>query len=60
MYLGIGFAFSLAIAFASPYLWVSSENPSFFSSLTTTAAFAVLCGIGLVIDRRRKKKHSNS
>lgn len=58
MYLGFGFVLSLAIAFASPYFWGSSENPLLFSALTTAGAFVVLCGMGFTIDRRRKRKHS--
>ena len=57
MYLGIGFALSLAVAFASPYFWAASDNPALFSALTTAIAFVILCGLGFTIDRRRKKKH---
>lgn len=60
MFLGIGFVLSLAIAFGSPYLWDSSENPALLAALTTAVAFLVLCGGGLLLDRRRKKKHSIS
>ncbi|SCB95140.1 hypothetical protein GA0061084_0895 [Arthrobacter sp. NIO-1057] len=60
MYLVIGLVLALTIAFGSPYLWDSSENPSLLASLTTAVAFVVLCGGGLLLDRRRKKKHSTS
>lgn len=56
MYLGIGFVLSLAIAFDSPYFWDSTANPALYSSLTTSTAFAVLCGSGIVVDRYRKTK----
>lgn len=60
MYLGIGFALSLVIAFVSPYLWDSSEDPSLLAALTSTVAFVVLCGGGLLLDRRRKRKRATS
>ncbi len=51
---------SLALSFASPYFWETSDNPTLFSALTTTAAFPTLCGLGFAIDRYRKKEHSNA
>ncbi len=59
MFVGIGSVLSIAIAFASPYFWDSSENPSLFSALTTLFAFLVFCGGGSLLDRRRKKQQPN-
>ncbi|WP_159609871.1 hypothetical protein [Glutamicibacter sp. JC586] len=60
LFLGIGIAMSIAVAFGSPFLWDSSAHPALYSSLTTAVAFTLFCSLGSWIDRRRKKDQSAS
>ena len=60
MYVFIGTFLMIIVAFASPYFWDSSADPSRYTSITNAVASVLFIGTGWLVDRRirqSKAKH---
>ncbi|WP_333615161.1 hypothetical protein [Glutamicibacter sp.] len=42
----------ITVAFASPYIWDSTADPSLYISITNSVASVLFVGTGWLVDRR--------
>ncbi|HJX78533.1 MAG TPA: hypothetical protein VJ369_09625 [Glutamicibacter sp.] len=52
MYVCIGIFLMITVAFASPYIWDSTADPSLYISITNSVASVLFVGTGWLVDRR--------
>lgn len=55
MYTGFGVFLAIIVAFVAPYVWDSSKDPALLSAVSTSIAFIVFCGVGMLLDRKRNR-----